>query len=189
MPQDIDRFDDDTDSAVRTFPKGTVIFREGQVSDVAYVVKKGRISIYRVLGNKRVRLASAARARCLAKWAWLRPNLAAARPRPWNTPRPWSATNACSRPCCSKARARYNCLPAIWPSASRPWPGRSPTALGRPLLAVCRILHLSWQAVARGEKPELDYAEVSRTIKDIVLLSQVEIDAVFERLKNSTSWP
>ena len=56
MPQDIDRFEDEADSAVRTFPKGTVIFREGQASDVAYVVKKGRVSIYRVVGNKRVRL-------------------------------------------------------------------------------------------------------------------------------------
>ena len=56
MPQDIDRFEDEADSAVRTFPKGTIIFREGQTSDVAYVVKKGRVSIYRVVGNKRVRL-------------------------------------------------------------------------------------------------------------------------------------
>ena len=57
MAQDIDRSDDDADdSPVRTFPKGATIFREGQVSDVAYLIKKGRVSIYRVLNNKRVRL-------------------------------------------------------------------------------------------------------------------------------------
>ena len=38
--------------------------------------------------------------------------------------------------------------------------------------------------MARSENPHLVYADLSRTIKDILLLSQIEIDAIFERLKN-----
>jgi CRP-like cAMP-binding protein len=184
MPQDIDRFDDDTDSAVRTFPKGTVIFREGQVSDVAYVVKKGRVSIYRVLGNKRVRLGERGPGEMFGEMG-----VVTAEPR-GSTAEALEYTEALV---CDKRLLQTMLLKSPRPvQLLTGYLAERVQALaaqvtdrpsGDPFLAVCRILHLSWQAVARSEKPELDYAEVSRTIKDIVLLSQVEIDAIFERLK------
>ena len=52
-----------------------------------------------------------------------------------------------------------------------------------PFLSVCRVVALCWQCAARSENPQLSYAELSHTIKDILLLSQIEIDDIFERLK------
>ena len=52
-----------------------------------------------------------------------------------------------------------------------------------PFLSVCRITALAWRAGAASGQTSLSYAELSSTIKDIVRVSQLEIDAVFEKLK------
>lgn len=184
MPQDIDRFEDEADPAVRTFPKGTVIFREGQASDVAYVVKKGRVSIYRVVGNKRVRLGERGPGEMFGEMG-----VVTAEPRASTA----EALEYVEALACDKRLIQTMLLKSPRPvQLLTGYLAERVQALaaqvtdrpsGDPFLAVCRIVHLAWQAAGRGDKAELDYAEVSRTIKDIILLSQVEIDAIFERLK------
>lgn len=41
----------------KTFQKGQIIFREGQTTPVAYMVKKGSVLLYRVVNNRRVVIA------------------------------------------------------------------------------------------------------------------------------------
>lgn len=183
MAQDIDRFDDDTDSAVRTFPKGTTIFREGQASDVAYIIKKGRVSIYRVLNNKRVRLGERGPGEMVGEMGVI-----TADPRGSNAEAlEYTEALACDKRLLQtmllKSPRPVQLLTGYLADRVRALSGQiTDRPSGDPFLAVCRVTHLAWQVVARGEKSQLDYAELSRTIKDILLLSQIEIDAIFERL-------
>ena len=184
MAQDIDRFDDDTDSAVRTFPKGTTIFREGQISDVAFIIKTGRVSIYRLLNNKRVRLGERGPGEMFGEMGVITAN-----PRGSNA----EALEYTEALVCDKRLLQTMLLKSPRPvqlltgylvdrvQALAAQVTDRPS--GDPFLAVCRVTLLAWQAVARRESPQLDYADLSRTIKDILLLSQIEIDAIFERLK------
>jgi CRP-like cAMP-binding protein len=47
----------DLGDKTKTFIKGQVIFKEGQPSNEAYVIKQGQVSLYRVIGNKRVNIS------------------------------------------------------------------------------------------------------------------------------------
>ena len=56
MRQDINLLDDDSGSRQRTFPKGTLLYKEGQRTDAAFLIKQGRVALYQVINNKRVGL-------------------------------------------------------------------------------------------------------------------------------------
>ncbi|MFP5258124.1 MAG: cyclic nucleotide-binding domain-containing protein [Acidobacteriota bacterium] len=185
MAQDIDRSDDDADdSPVRTFPKGATLFREGQVCDVAYLIKKGRVSIYRVLNNKRVRLGERGPGEMVGEMG-----VFTADPR-GSTAEALEYTEALV---CDKRLLQTMLLKSPRPvqlltgylvDRVRALAGQiTDRPSGDPFLAVCRVTLLAWQGVARGENPKLAYADLCRTIKDILLLSQIEIDAIFERLQ------
>lgn len=184
MPQEIDRSDDDTDSAIRTFPKGTTIFREGQASDVAYIIKIGRVSIYRVLNNKRVRLGERGPGEMVGEMGVI-----TADPRSSNAEAlEYTEALVCDKRLLQtmlvKSPRPVQLLTGYLADRVRALSGQiTDRPSGDPFLAVCRVTLLAWQGVARGENPQLTYAELSRTIKDILLLSQIEIDAIFDRLK------
>lgn len=44
----------------RTFTKGTIIFREGEKGDEAYLVQQGAVRIFKTLGGKRITIGSVA---------------------------------------------------------------------------------------------------------------------------------
>ncbi|MDY7001866.1 MAG: cyclic nucleotide-binding domain-containing protein, partial [Thermodesulfobacteriota bacterium] len=46
--------DVDSGTKYRTFHKGQSIFREGRKGSVAYMLKKGKVTLYRTLNNKKV---------------------------------------------------------------------------------------------------------------------------------------
>lgn len=184
MRQDIDLQDDDSDSITKTFHKGATLFKEGQTSDVAYIIRQGRVALYRVVDNKRIGLGERGPGDMLGEMG---------------------AIDAEPRSCCAEALeftevlvCDQNLLRTMLLRSPRPVQiitnylvnrvrELSGRITGRPtpntFLSVCRVVALSWQAVAHTENPQLSLAEVSRTIKDILLVSQLEIDAVFERLK------
>ena len=51
-----DPFDDEAGSRTKIFHKGSLLVREGQSSDVAYIIKQGRVAVFRVRQNKRIGL-------------------------------------------------------------------------------------------------------------------------------------
>ena len=53
---------------------------------------------------------------------------------------------------------------------------------GLQFLSVCRVVALCWRAAAASGQPDLSYAELSSTLKDILLITQLEIDAIFDKL-------
>ena len=185
MRQDIDLEDeDDRDSIVRTFHKGAVLFKEGQPSDVAYIIKKGRVAIYRLVNNKRVGLGERGPGEMVGEMGAVggavRSSFAEAvaytealvcdqrllRTMLLKSPRPVQLLTGYL---VERVRALSEQI-TDRPSGNAFW-------------SVCRVTALCWQGAVRSGAQDISFAELSRTLKDILLLSQIEIDAVFDRLK------
>ncbi len=185
MRRDIDLEDEPSDSTLRTFHKGAVLFREGQPGDVAYIVKKGRVAVYRVINKRRVVLGERGPGEMVGEMGVM-----TGEPRTSSA----EALEYTEALVCDQ-----NLLHTMLLKSPRPVQILTGYLVDRvktlssqvtdrpaanPFLSVCRVTALCWQAAGRAEVQELRYAELSRTIKDILLVSQIEIDAVFERLKN-----
>lgn len=41
-----------------SFPKGTTIFKEGEKADCAYILEKGSVQIFKMVGGKRIQLGT-----------------------------------------------------------------------------------------------------------------------------------
>lgn len=55
--------------SVETYQPGAVIFEEGTMGQVAYIVKSGEVGIYTTQGNKRVELGTANKGNCFGEMA------------------------------------------------------------------------------------------------------------------------
>lgn len=183
MHRDLDLDDDERDSIVRTFHKGATLFREGQPSEAAYIIKKGRVAIFRVVNNKRVGLGERGPGEMVGEMGVI-----AAEPRGSSA----EALEYTEALVCDQTLLRTMLLKSPRPvqlltgylvERARTLSGQvTDRPSGNVFWSVCRVTALCWQAAGRDGLQELSYAEVSRTLKDILLLSQLEIDAVFERL-------
>ena len=182
MPQDLDLEDADSASPLRTFHKGAVLFREGQASGVAYIIKIGRVAIYRVVNNKRVRLGERGPGEMVGEMGVM---TGAAR-----------TSSAEALEFTEAMVCDHNLVRTMLLKSPRPvqlltgylvdhLKSLSEQVTDRPsgniFLSMCRITALYAQATG-GKAKDLGYAELSTAIKDILLVSQLEIDAVFERL-------
>jgi CRP-like cAMP-binding protein len=166
----------------KIFRKGQIIHREGQDSSEAYIVKQGLVTLYRVVNNKRVVIAAVGPGQTFGEMGALGGEK--------------SATNAEAAEYTEVLVLDEKLLRTMLLKSPRPVQLIAHYLMERvhqmssqvtdqpaadPFHAVCRILALSQQA-AQGKDAELDYAEVSRTIRDVILISQVEIDAIVEKL-------
>ena len=184
MRQDIDLLDDEPGSRIRVFHKGGLLIREGQSGEAAYIIRQGRVTVFRVLQNKRVGLGERGPGDIIGELGLLtgEPHSASAEALEYTevlvldqtllrtmllrSPRP---VQIITGTLVERARALSRRI------TDRP--------TGDPFLSVCRVVALAWRAAVASGQTELSYAELSSTIKDIVLLSQLEIDAIFEKLK------
>lgn len=184
MRRDIDLEDDESDSTARVFSKGATLFREGQPSDVAYIVKRGRVAMYRILNNKRVGLGERGPGEMVGEMGVI-----TAEPRDsYAEALEYTEVLVCDqnllRTMLLKSPRPVQLITGYLADRVRTLSGQitdRPTS--HLFLSVCRVVALCWQAAVRSDNPQLSYAELSRTIKDILLVSQLEIDAIFERLK------
>jgi CRP-like cAMP-binding protein len=169
----------------KIFRKGQIIFREGQESAEAYIVKQGLVTLYRVVHNKRVVIAEVGPGQTFGEMGALGMGK--------------RATNAEASEYTEVLVLDDKLLRTMLLKSPRPVQLIAHYLMERvhqmsaqvtdqpaadPFQAVCRILALCQQAAdqIKGEDAEMDYADVSRSIRDILLISQVEIDAVVEKL-------
>lgn len=184
MRQDIDLLDDDSGSRLRVFHKGSLLFKEGQRTDAAFLIKQGRVSLFRVLNNKRVGLGERGPGDMVGEM-----ELVIAEPQ---------AANAEALEYTEVLVLDQNLLRTMLLRSPRPVQiitgylvDRIKTLSqriterpsGHQFLSVCRVVALSWRAATAAGQSEMSYAELSSTLKDILLISQLEIDAIFEKLK------
>jgi CRP-like cAMP-binding protein len=183
MRQDIDLLDDESGSRTRVFHKGSLLFKEGQRSDAAYIIKQGRVTLYRVLKNKRVGLGIRGPGDMVGEMEMI-------------TSEPQTA---------SAEALEYTEVLVLDQNLLRTMLLRSPRPVqiitgylvervrtlaqriterpsGHQFLSVCRVVALCWRAAVASGRKDLSYAELSSTIKEILLISQIEIDEIFEKL-------
>ncbi len=185
MREEQDFFEENGVDRKKVFHKGSVIYKEGQKSDVAYIIKEGKVGLHRVLGNKRVNLGVRGAGRIFGEMGVISGGKRSAtaeakdytevivldkkllRTLLLKSPRPVQIVTGYLVERVKELNARITDRPT-----------------GNIFLSVCQILALCWKSAQTGGKKKipLSHTEVSRTIKDIILISQLEIDEVLERL-------
>ncbi len=175
----------------KVFHKGHVIYREGQSSNEAYIIKQGSVSLYRVAANKRINLGTLRHSQIFGEMGVI-------------TEEKRSAT-AEALEYTEVIVLDQNLLHTLLLKSPRPVQiitsylvervrmlnsrvGERPTS--NTFASVCNILLLCHkatpakprQAGAKAAQVMLSSVEVSKTIKDILLISQLEIDDILEKL-------
>jgi len=175
----------------KIFHKGHVIYKEGQSSNAAYIIKQGSVALYRVAANKRINLGTLRPGQIFGEMGVI-------------TEEKRSAT-AEALEYTEVIVLDQNLLHTLLLKSPRPIQiitsylvervrmlnarvGERPTS--NTFASVCNILLLCHKAApakprkagARAEPVLLSSVEVSKTIKDILLISQLEIDDILEKL-------
>lgn len=182
---------DDASSKYKTFHKGQVIFREGQSATVAYMLKQGKITLHRVLRNKRVILASILPGQIFGEEGLL-PDQSRMANAEADEPCELIVIDhqvfqgmllKCPAPLQRLTRSlieQVRCLHAT--ISERP--------TGSMFMSVCGIIDMAFRVHANSPQSArganwamgMSYAELSRAIKDILLVTQLEIDDVVGKL-------
>jgi CRP-like cAMP-binding protein len=184
MRRDIDLEDEQRDTTVRTFHKGATLFKEGQPGDVAYIVKTGRVAVYRVINNRRVGLGERGPGEMVGEMGVMTGEPRGSSAEALEYTEVLVCDQNLVRTMLLKSPRPVQILAGYLVDRVKALSARvTDRPAANPFLSVCRVTALCWQAAGRTEVQELRYAELCRTIKDILLVSQIEIDAVFERLK------
>lgn len=187
-----------TDAAAntKTFFKGQIIFKEGQPSNVAYMIKKGAVNIYRTIENKKIILMRLAEGEIFGEMGIINP-----------CPRTASAEAAdycellvlteqivsnllerCPKTIQHLTRLLIKRLEKTDDLVLLPARDQK-----SPFLSVCKILemrcqlHLAGQSAdskkTREQDPGVSLIDLSRTIKELVYITQGEIESFLEQLR------
>lgn len=181
-----------SDTKYKTLHKGQLIFKEEQNSSAAYMLKKGRVSLYRILNNKKVVLAEVSPGQIFGEEGLLGGGTRIA--------------NAVADEPCEIIVMDHDTFQAMLLKSPGPIQRLArylieqvravnkrvaESSTGNVFLSVCGVLELLYKAHihsprgtgSAGKDPGLSYAEFSRTAKDILLVTQLEIDEVVGRLR------
>ncbi len=170
-----------------TFSKGQLIFREGAVRNVAYLVKQGAVTIFRTVNNRKVVLARLGEGELFGEMAIINKDLRTA----------------------SAMAAEYCTLVVLDEGLVESLLAQSPQTVRHMVrqltarlrdadrriqagesrcgfMTVCRTLHFlhTIEALRQGQKaePRVDHAELCQAVKDLAQLSQAEIETVLDKL-------
>jgi len=179
-----DLLDDEAGSRTKTFHKGSLLFREGQSSDVAYLIRQGRVAVYRVVQNKRIGLGERGPGDMVGELSLLTDEPHAACVEALEYTEVLVLDQTLLRTMLLRSPRPVQIITGYLVERARTLAQRlTERPADDPFLSVCRITALAWRAGAASGQTSLSYAELSSTIKDIVRVSQLEIDAVFGKLK------
>lgn len=177
----------DVGDKAKVFHKGQVIYKEGQSSNEAYIIKQGAVGLYRLSGNKRINLGVMRPGQIFGEMGVISEEKRTAYAEALEytevivldqpllhtlllkSPRPVQIIT-------TYLVERIRALNALVAERS----------CSNTFASVCNILLLAWKAApkpaAKNEKLQLSTVDISRTVKDILLISQVEIDDILEKL-------
>lgn len=183
MRHDIDLLDDDTGSGTRIFHKGSLLFKEGQRSDAAYIIKQGRVSLFRVLKNKRVGLGIRGPGDMVGEMEMITSEPQTASAEALDYTEALVLDQNLLRTMLLRSPRPVQIITGYLVERVRTLAQRiTERPSGHQFLSVCRIVALCWRAAVAAGQTELSYAALSSAIKEILLISQIEIDEIFEKL-------
>lgn len=178
------------DTKYKTLHKGQVVFKEGQKSSVAYMLKTGRISLYRVLNNKKVVLAVVSPGQIFGEEGLLGGETRIANAVVDEPSEIIVMERDTFQAMLLKSPGPVQRLTRYLIEQVRAVNRRvAESSTGNAFLSICGVLELMYKAHIHSPKanggptPGLSYAEFSRTAKDILLVTQLEIDEVVTRLR------
>lgn len=178
----------------KSFHKGQIIYKEGQTSSVAYMLKSGKVQLVRLINNKRVIMGTLGPGQIFGHMGVISGGL-----RTTNA----EAVEFCECLIIDKQALKTQLLKSPRPVqiitgylidrvralsekiTDRPF--------GNLFTSVCQLLAMQQRLAGKAggsttsvktvqPNAEMSYAEVAKTVKDILLISQLELDDVVERL-------
>ncbi|MFZ5811669.1 MAG: cyclic nucleotide-binding domain-containing protein [Thermodesulfobacteriota bacterium] len=187
MRHDTDLLAEEGSARTKTFHKGALIYKEGQESTLAYLVKQGRVGVYRVVGNKRVSLGVRGPGQIFGEMGIIGGEARTANAEALEFTEVIVLDQALLRTMLLKSPRPVQIIAGYLVDRVRTLSARiSDRPAGDLFLSVCRVLALNYRAGAAAlPKPglyEMSYAEACRAVKDILLVSQIEIDEIVEKL-------
>jgi len=184
MRHDIDLLDDGAGTRTKVFHKGSLLFKEGQPSDAAYIIRQGRVAIFRVIKNKRVGLGMRGPGDMVGEMGVITGGVQTANAEALDYTEVLLLDQNLLRTMLLRSPRPVQIIAGYLVDRVRALSQRiTDRPSGHQFYSVCRVVALSWRAAVASGQTELSYAELSSTLKDILLISQLEIDAVFEKLK------
>lgn len=187
MAHDQDLLDAEGKSKTKAFHKGSVIYKEGQESNAAYIIKQGDVALYRILNNKRVHLGRRGPGRIFGEMGIISGGKRTATAEALEYTEVIILDQALLKTMLLKSPRPVQIIAGYLVERVKTLSDRiTDRPSGNIFLSVCNILALCHRGAQTGKKNEkvvLSHSETSKTIKDILLISQIEIDEVLERLQ------
>lgn len=179
---------------VKTFHKGQVIYKEGQQASYAFMVRKGTVTLYRTSGNKKIVVDHVGKGEIFGEMGALT-----------GSPR---ATTAEADEYCELMVLTEQIIQNLLdkcPKTIQHLTGilierlRKNTRMNAVqncnsfFLSICRVLEMAWRTHVNlppadkkripNHKAGMSHVELSRQIKDILLVPQSEIDSTVDQLQ------
>ena len=171
----------------KIFHKGQVIYKEGQSSNEAYIIKQGAAGLYRITGNKRVNLGIFRPGQIFGEMGVISEEKRTASAEALDYTEVIVLDQTLLHTLLLKSPRPIQIITSYLVERVRALNARVPD---RPctntFASVCSVILLAWRAATKttpkNEAPQISTVELSKTIKDILLISQVEIDDILDRL-------
>lgn len=178
-----------SESKYKTVHKGQNIFKEGQQSTVAYMLKKGRVTLYRVLANKKVVLANILPGQIFGEEGLNADSQRLANAEADDSSELIILDRDTFQGLMLKSPGPVQRLTRHLIDQVRMINAKVAEGVtGNIFLSVCGVLELVYKSSLASAKQKsvssgVSYAEFSRICKDILLVTQLEIDDVIDRLR------
>ena len=173
---------------IRSFRNGQIIYKEGQKSPTAYMVKKGRVSLYRIINNRQVRIGTCVPGQIFGETAVItgeayNANAIAEAPTDLLVLDDTTLKTLllkCPAPMQRIVRSLLDRLVTL-EKAVHDQPANN---MFLSLAQVLELLHKALQGATGGnEQTGVSYGEYCRTARNVLLVTQLEIDSILERLR------
>lgn len=171
----------------KIFHKGQVIYKEGQSSNEAYIIKQGAIGLYRLSGNKRVNLGILRPGQIFGEMGVISEEKRTASAEALDYTEVIVLDQNLLHTLLLKSPRPVQIITSYLVERVRALNSRvADRPCSNTFASACSVMLLAWRAAAKSapknEAPQISTAELSKTIKEILLVSQVEIDEIFEKL-------
>ena len=178
---------------VKTFYKGQVIYKEGQPGSTAYMIKSGQVATYRSSGNKKLPVGRYKEGEIFGEMGVFAGEKRTVTAEAAEFCELMVLTNQFVNNLLEQCPKTIQFLTKLLIHRLKAATGQGgDTAHKGTFISVCRILELAHQNHVNTPAPEarknpnhkmgVDLADVSKQVKDILLVSQAEIDRVVEQL-------
>jgi CRP-like cAMP-binding protein len=187
MQHDPDLFAEETGVKTKTFHKGAMIYKEAQDSKVAFLIKQGRVGLHRIIGNKRVSLGERGPGQIFGEMGIISGEKRTANAEALDFTEVLILDRPLLRTMLVKSPRPVQIITGYLVDRVKTLSSRvTDRPTGNMFYSVCRVLALQYKAAAasapRPGQFEMSYAEACRTVKDVLLISQIEIDEIVEKL-------